>query len=171
MEIAPENNRVTMFEDRTSLDVLLGTGGDEPGIDVYCIDSDQCRRIRSFSRGESIYALSWSPGHAILAAGSKRGFLYLIVDATAREGDQDSNVRRLVHGFPILSVCFLDCVNVAVSDTAARCLIWNLSGEMKVHKLPTGRETICALFCLGGDRVAGISEQGELRTCKSTTTA
>ena len=41
----------------------------------------------------------------------------------------------MIHGAPVLSACFLDTNNLAVSDTAGRCLIWDLAGEGQPQKL------------------------------------
>ena len=104
--------------------VLLGTGGSKPGVEIYDTDSAKIEIIHSLPDGESVYALKISPDGKTLAAGTKKGFLYLITPDTEAQNDQGYAVRRIIHGAPILSVCFLDSTNLAVGDTAGRCLIW-----------------------------------------------
>lgn len=142
-------------------DVLLGTGSNKPGIERYGTDSDQTERIHSLPDGESVYAVSISPDDRMLAVGTKKGFLHLITHEQEARNKQSYSVQRIIHGAPILSNCFLGPTNLAATDTAGRCLIWDIQDKPQPKKLLTGSGMVCSLFQLHDGSLAGISSERE----------
>ena len=97
-----------------------------------------------------------------LAVGTKAGFLYWLEKQTPSEMNNEFATQKLIQGSSVLSVCFLDRFNLAVSDVAGRCLIWLLGQDKKCQKLATQGKIICALFRPDEDHLAGISLDGKL---------
>jgi len=142
--------------------ILLGKGGSKPGVTVFNTESNQAERLHSLPDGQSVYAISLSPDGNTLAAGTKNGFLYKITYEPDAKDNPENAIQKIIHGYPILSTCFLDTTNLAVSDTAGRCLTWDLAGEVEPQKLYGGKDMVCSLFQLANNNLAGISSAERL---------
>jgi len=145
-----------------SLDILLGTGGDTPGLEAYGAISERCEKLLSLPKDQSVYVVGVSPGGNIIAAGTKSGDVYWLAHRQADPENQSDSVLHLDHGAPILSLCFVDTSTLAVADTLGRCLLWQLGADTQPMELPTGRRVICTLFQPDSMHLAGLSLCGKL---------
>jgi hypothetical protein len=151
-----------MFNHWQSEDIAIGIGGREPGVGIYNIETGRTDKTISLRTGESVYAVDLSPAGDSLIIGTRAGFLYLYGKEEFLQKEGNPAPQRFIQGAAVLSLCFLDEHSVAASDTAGRCLIWELTrGSQPVH-LPTRDAAICALFQTQEGRLAGISMAGEL---------
>ena len=142
--------------------IFLGVGGKKPGLAVYDPNLHLLKRILSLPAGQSVYTIGMSDDGKLLAAGTKSGEIHRMALQPAA-GDCSYKTEPLVSSIlaPVLSVCFLDEGTFAVSDIAARCLLFQ-PGQNGPEKLPTGKRIICALFRLDDDHLAGLSTSGQL---------
>ena len=142
--------------------IFLGVGSEKPGLAVYDLNLHLLKRILSLPAGQSVYTIGISDDGKLLAAGTKSGEIHRLTLQPAT-GDCSYQTEPLISSVlaPVLSVCFLDEGTFAVSDIAARCLLFR-PGQTGPEKLPTGKRIICALFRLDGDHLAGLSTCGEL---------
>lgn len=139
--------------------VLLGRGGDSPGIEAYDAISGNLKNILSLTADQSIYAIDISPDGDIVA-GTKTGDIYWL--RHQGHGSGDFLIEQFANYTPILDVCFVGERTVAVSDTAGRCLLWRLRKDAQPDKLPTAGGVICSLFKLDDSHLAGLSVSGQL---------
>jgi hypothetical protein len=146
-----------------SMKIPLGKGGPRPGLAAYDVFTGNVDEFLRLPPGGSVYAVSASPDGQTIAAGTKTGEIYYW--PTPGEGDQENRselVRRLAHGAPVASVCFVDASTLAVADTRGRCLLWPLREGAQPEGLPAGRRIIGSLVRLDSAQVAGLSVSGEL---------
>ena len=145
-----------------SENVFLGRGGSSPGVSVYDIETCEISHMLSLPDRQSVYALALSPDGRRLAAGTRGGLLHHACNSVPSGDDDGIGIRKITHGFPILSMCFLDRDTVAVSDIVGRCLAWHLEGTPQARQLPTGGSVVCSLFRLAADRLAALTLGGRL---------
>ena len=69
------------------LNILLGRGGDEPGLDVYGAISGVRETILSLEKRQSIYAVDVSPDGNIIAVGTKTGDIYWLTPEQTNPGN------------------------------------------------------------------------------------
>ena len=137
--------------------VLLGAGGANPRVEVEGSSGAEATTLLSLSPGSSVYAIARSTRGNRLAIGTKAGKIYLL-DAVDRPG---SSVPKILNqGAPVLSLAFVDDMRLCSSDTAGRCLVWELPSPTP-QTLSTEGKTICALVQAENDLV-GLSECGFL---------
>ena len=141
--------------------VILGSGGIQPGVAVLDPDTKQLEKALKLDAGESVYAIDVSPDENILAAGTKTGFLYLL-ERDSFDSNEELQVKKLIHGSSVLSVCFIDSFNLAVTDVSGRCLLWRLGTKKTCRQIHTGNNVICSLFKISPNHMAGISVDGRL---------
>jgi hypothetical protein len=139
--------------------VLLGRGGNSPGIEAYSAISGTLEKILSLTVGQSVYAIDISPDGDIVA-GTKTSDIYWL----RQQGHEASGflVEQFANCAPILDVCFVDERTVAVSDTAGRCLLWQLRKDAQPDKLPRAGGVVFSLFRLDDRHLAGLSVFGQL---------
>ena len=116
--------------------ILLGKGGQTPGLTVYDVVSQSEKPVLSLTVGQSVYAVDVSPDGDRVVAGSKRGDLYVVPDCLSGGEGDPSAVRPCIQGVSVLSVCFLDDRHFAASDVAGRCLLWDLADGGQPSDLP-----------------------------------
>lgn len=139
--------------------IPLGRGKDSPGIDLYTVKSGHVENILSLPYGQSIYALDVSPEGTCIAAGTKTGLLYLLIKTD--ESQSENNLKRFIQGEPVLSVCFIDELNIAACDSSGRCLIWQYTNSQPAI-LPAGKGVLCSMIRIDETHFAGLSTTGEL---------
>ena len=142
--------------------VFLTYGGPTPGVAIYDIDAGQVQTIYSFPTGHSVYALAISSDGRRLVAGTKTGHLYHAKYSDGEKEDTELIRQRFLQGYGVLSVCFLDSDNIAVSDVKGRCMLWSLSGEPQLHELLVASDKACALFRLDTAHLAAITLKEQL---------
>jgi WD40 repeat protein len=144
------------------LDILLGTGGNSPGLEAYGAISGNSEKILSLQRGQSVYAVDVSPDGNAIAAATKSGDIYLLAPAEGEPERCVYSVRHSASGAPVLSVCFVDASMLAVADTVGGCLLRNAEADTQPTQLRTGDRVICSLFHLDSKCLAGLSLSGRL---------
>jgi len=107
----------------TEGNMFLGAGGRTPRVDILGDDAAQVETLLELPEGHSAYAIDVSPDGTSIAVGTKEGDLYIVSFADDSDRAQDQYVAKLIQGAPILSACFVDNTQVAVSDVAGRCLL------------------------------------------------
>lgn len=143
--------------------VLLGLGGESPGLAAYDVESDGTESILSLPPGHSVYAVGISPDGGRVVAGTKAGYLHLPADSPSIDEPHADRMGSLLQGAAVLSVCFVDDMHLAASDIAGRCLLWNLSDLARPVSLPVPRGGIVhGLFRLDGRSLAGLSTLGRI---------
>ena len=142
--------------------ILLGRGGEDPGLDVYGAISGVTETILSLETSQSIYPISVSPDGNLIAVGTKSGEIYWLCPEQVNPGNCRYSTQHLTIGAPILSLCFVDVSIVAVADTAGRCLLCQLGEEAQPAELDTENRVICSLFLLDSMHLAGLSLSGTL---------
>lgn len=147
---------------RLQQDIILGIGGDKPGLSIYDTKSGGLKRILSLPLGQSVYSVDTSGDGRLIGAGTKGGGIFRLTfqSVAANHNYQAEQLGSSVLA-PVLSVCFVDEQTFAVSDTAARCLLFS-PGQTEPDRLPTGKRVISALFRLDDRHLAGLSLAGEL---------
>ena len=143
-------------------DILLGTGGDTPGMETYGAISGGCEKLLSLPMGQSVYAVGMSPDENLIAAGTKSGDVYWLASGQVNPENPSDSVRHFNHGAPILSIYFVDTSTLAVADTVGRCLLRELGADTQPSELPTGGPVICSLFQPDSTHLAGLSLCGRL---------
>jgi len=142
--------------------VFLGLGGINPGLDIYDIETGIIEHWWSLPHGESVYALDVSLNGNRLAVGTKNGFLYHACGMETDVDEAEIPTHKITHGFSVLSICFLDSDQIAVSDINGRCLVWSLAETPHFYELPTNGQTICSLFRVDNGHLAGLTMQEKL---------
>lgn len=142
---------------RLQQDIILGIGGDKPGLSIYDTKSGGLKRILSLPLGQSVYSVDTSGDGRLIGAGTKGGGIFRLTfqSVAANHNYQAEQLGSSVLA-PVLSVCFVDEQTFAVSDTAARCLLFS-PGQTEPDRLPTGKRVISALFRLDDRHLAGLS--------------
>lgn len=151
-----------MTNDWIQTSVLLGAGGNCPGVATYRGDHDQEERFIDLPPGESVYALDVSGAGGDIVMGTKAGNLYWFNKNQSPTGGPVNLVQERTQGAPILAVCFIDPQNVAVSDAAGRCFIWPAGQENPSRTFVTDSRVICSLVKLDNNCLAGLAVTGEL---------
>jgi len=142
--------------------ILMGKGGNEPGLDLYGALSGVRETILSLEKRQSIYAVGISPNGNIIVVGTKTGEIYwLSLEKTNLESYHYS-AQHLTSGAPILSLCFVNVSTIAVADTAGRCLLWQFREDTQPTELCTDNRVIYSLFLLDSMHLAGLSLPGTL---------
>ena len=152
-------------------DFLLGRGGINPGIDVYRPTTGGTEQILSLESGQSVYALSISADNRIVAAGTKRGEIYLLrTDGQVTSDKISYKIDQFALSSPVLSLCFVNANILATADTAGTCILWRLD-KSESYRLANDGKVICSLFCADARHLAGLSVSGELVIWDWTTTS
>ena len=141
--------------------ILLGSGGDGPGVDALNIKTGEVQRLVSFEPGESVYSMSFCPDGDKLAIATKAGGIYVSDYSFAQPG-KPVTARKLGQGAAALSIVFLDEHRVAVSDTAGQSTIWSMVDSEPCDRLMSSKGAVCSLFRINHDHLAGLSVDGEL---------
>jgi hypothetical protein len=147
---------------RTSKNLILGKCGDRAGLAVYNYQTDKVQNITALPAGQDVYSVDSTDDDNLIAAGTKQGSLYWFIRQFSTVTDS-YKVKKHVKciNAPVLSVCFLDQHNLAVSDTAGRCFICSPDHD-QIRILDCEREIICSLFCPDDRHLAGLSVAGKL---------
>ncbi len=146
----------------TEGNMFLGAGGRTPRVDILGDDAAQVETLLELPEGHSAYAIDVSPDGTSIAVGTKEGDLYIVSFADDSDRAQDQYVAKLIQGAPILSACFVDNTQVAVSDVAGRCLLWNIHQNEPLRVLVVEEGVVCTLLGLDHESLVGLSSQGEL---------
>ena len=144
------------------LDILLGLGGNGPGLAAYGTMSGQLENILSLPAGQSVYTIDISPDGKVMAVGTKTGDVHWLTPGHTNQQDPGYLVKKCANGAPVLSLCFVDSSTMAVSDTIGRLLLWPLTEDGQPTRLPTSKRIICSLVRLDHEHLAGLSLPGEL---------
>jgi len=150
-----------MISECVNVKIFVTAGGDHPGVDIYDPISDRTEQLMSLPDRQSVYAVGVSPNGYSIAVGTRTGQLRWLTPAQQTESGQGWSLQEFNQGAGVLSVCFLDSRNLAVSDTAGRCLLWQHTNNQP-KKLPTGNGTVCSLLRLDCNILVGLSSTGEL---------
>lgn len=140
--------------------ILLGGGGNNPGVEVYGAVSCSLAKMLSLDVNQSVYAID-TDGKAI-AAGTKTGDVYWITPQGPELGGTGHLVQQFANGASVLAVCFLDTSTLAVADTAGRCLLLQSREETLPEELVTDKRVIYSLFRLDSKYLAGLAVNGDL---------
>ena len=150
-----------MISNKPNTNIFLTAGGSSPGVDMYNPITDRLEKILTLPAGQSVYAVDVSSDGNILAAGTRGGNVYRIAPEEQVQSNHEHSIQEFRLGASVLSVCFIDPLNLAISDTAGRCLIWHWP-TMKTKRLPVGNGTVCSLFRPDINHLVGLSSAGEL---------
>jgi len=150
-----------MISECVNAKILVTSGGDHPAVDIYDPINDHSEQLMSLPDRHSVYAVDVSPDGDSIAVGTRMGQLRWLTPAQQAESGQEWSLQEFNQGAGVLSVCFLDSRNLAVSDTADRCFLWQYA-NIQPKKLPTGNRIICSLFRLDCNNLVGLSSTGEL---------
>ncbi|MCK4341186.1 MAG: hypothetical protein KAY37_05620 [Phycisphaerae bacterium] len=146
------------------LRMYLGRGHKTPGVSVYEPVSGGLHDVLNLQATESVYALVAEDANNTAVVGTKAGLLHFAQHVTAGDSGAWQVNRSVVHGAPILSLCWIGAPHVVVSDTEGRCYVWNCNTKEPPQALPTRREAICALVARDQTHLMGLSTSGELLT-------
>lgn len=139
---------------RGPLDLLLGRGGQQPGIDRLPLHETDVMRLQQLPPGCSVYAIDADAAGTTIAAGSRAGTIHVL---------RGENSMCLEQGAPVLAVCLLDGSRLASTDTLGRCFLWELLKDLQhPRSLATEGGRICSLLGLLDDRLLGLSSEGRL---------
>ena len=142
--------------------VLLSAGGLRPHVDVLSPNGDKST-IVELRAGQGMYSVDRCPETAALAFGTRDGQVVVLGHQGWKKEEEGLNPSiSLLHGSPVLSVCWMDGLHLAGSDLAGRVLLWNLSDQTNPHLLNTGKEVVCALCRVRKDTLAGLTVEGRL---------
>jgi hypothetical protein len=141
--------------------ILLGRGGTKPGLSMYDCDTGRAQPLHNLDTGHSVYAISINIEGSGYAFGTRGG--NILWCSTSQDPSNDGEIieHEIPQGVSLLSVCLMDAVTLAASDTAGRCLIWRYN-EPTPKYLNTNKEIICALLYPDQQRLMGLSTSGRL---------
>jgi len=141
----------------------LGTGGPHPGLRLLDGNTGQTRSVLDTPSGHSVYCLDVALRLNRLALGTRGGHAWacrLTDDGRPIEGDSSN---AIMVGAPVLSVCVLSGDRLMTSDTAGRCLLWDLSDPAPVPQaLQSNGDPVCSLHRLPDDGVLGLGVEGDV---------
>jgi len=141
--------------------VFLGAGGRRPGL--WCAsDQAEVRCVLELPVGHSVYAIDANAQTGAVAVGTRRGDVEVLTWQSGDVGHGEPSRRTLYQGAPVLAVCLVGQGRLAVADTWGRCLLWRYAEEGLPVELPGADGRVCALLHLGEDRMAGLTEEGNL---------
>ena len=144
-------------------DLLLGIGGDTPGVRFLWAGRSDPGDLWPLPRGHSVYAMDVVPDQHLAAVGTRSGAIHLLSLSTVPESDKPRISASLVQGAPVLAVCLFDDGCLASTDTLGRCLLWSLRDRPGTPvELETEGGRIGSLLQLGDGTFAGLSERGYL---------
>ena len=143
-----------MNGERCPLDLLLGRGGQQPGIDRLPPNETDVMRLLELPPGCSVYAVDADATGTTIAAGSRAGTIHFL---------HGENSVCLEQGAPVLAVCLLDGLRLASTDTLGRCFLWQpLKDRQHPRSMATEGGRICSLLGLPDGRLLGLSSEGRL---------
>jgi hypothetical protein len=139
--------------------IFLSSIGCDPGMTVWDSDSDEIIKITdpSFS---NIYEMDIDCDAKLIAAGDKNGLIH-IHELNNHEDNQFPLKTTLIQGAPVLSVCWVENGQVAASDVAGRCFLWNVNDNQAFLPFQNAKNIICSMFYTD-DILTGLSIKGEL---------
>jgi len=164
MRVPPglEQEERTVTEQGLMSSLVLGTGGRQPGVWLLSLGEDHASSVLELPAGHSAYAIDLDADSGLVAVGTRAGTIH-VFSWPQRATSQAQEVLSLHQGAPVLSVCLLGPDRLVTADTAGRCLVWNLNGDLSnPQACDTGGELICSLLALPDDRLVGLSAGGRL---------
>jgi hypothetical protein len=152
-----------MNDDCPLYPILLGSGGENPRVEIFSTGSQKPREVLGLPPLNSVYAIDIRVEENLFAVGTKGGLIF-ILEGVGQHLDLEETVwnQKLAQGAPILSVCWINKDLLAVSDTAGRCFLWYLNIQMPPQPLETENGAICSLLNLKEDFLVGLSSGGTL---------
>ena len=135
--------------------VLLGRGGDSPGVEALPCNGGQPYPVVSLAPGYSVYAIAADPEAHWTAVGTRRGTIHLL-----GPGDEERAV--LDQGAPVLSLCFMGPQTLIAADSRGRCLRWDLSADPATHDALTCNDAVICRLLRIHDRLIGVCSTGGL---------
>lgn len=144
------------------LNILLGRGGQHPGLEACHAVSGRRETILTLPAGQSVYTIDVSPEGKAVAAGTKAGDVYWFEQERSSREIGSPAIRHYSQCAPVLSVRFVAPSILAAADTVGRCLLWQLRKEATPSTLPVGKGVLYSLFPLDSRHLAGLSLTGKL---------
>jgi hypothetical protein len=136
------------------LDLLLGRGGPQPGVDRLPLNETDVVRLMELPPGRSVYAVDADATGTTIAAGSRGGTIHVL---------HGENSVCLEQGAPVLAVCLLDGSRLASTDTLGRCFLWQPLKDLQHPRfMATEGDRICSLLGLPDGHLLGLSSEGRL---------
>ena len=134
--------------------VLMGTGGKNSHVEAVIVDSGETQNLIELPRMHSAYAIDIDFDNNAVAVGTKGGLIYAITE--------DGTQKPMIHGAPILSVCWVNKSLLAVSDVVGRCILWSIGRKTAPQPIETLGGVICSLLHLADGTLVGFSSTGDL---------
>jgi len=141
--------------------VFLCAGGVNPRLEIHDLERAEVCNIFHLPAFHSIYAIDLDIEKNRLAVGTKGGLIIIYQDILST-GNGPPNVYSFIQGAPILSLCWLETGELAVSDTAGRCLLWRPDRHQPPRPLPMSTAPFCSLCNLPNGQLAGLATNGAL---------
>ena len=150
----PNDCEQVMNSQRCPLDLLLGRGGQQPGIDRLPPNETDVTRLLGLPPGLSVYAVDADATGTTVVAGSRAGTIHVL---------HGENSVCLEQGALVLAVCLLDGSRLASTDTLGRCFLWEpLLDPQHPRSMLTEGSRICSLLGWPDGRLLGLSAEGRL---------
>ncbi len=143
--------------------VILGTGGESPGVVSIQAETHECSTLLPLRKGQSVYTLDLDLAGNSIAAGTRSGEVYLIKNLSPPSTSEDIQFQQYLQSAPVMSVRITGQQALISTDTLGRCLLWNPDdpGSPPRH-LETEKSVIVSLTCISGQQVAGLTTEGTL---------
>jgi len=142
-------------------EILLCSGGADPGITMLDPVDLRVHPLICLSEGNSVYTAEVSADGKSVFAGSKTGFVHLVLQSSQSNPHAIEGI-RCFQGAPILSVCPLSRCETAASDTAANIVVWDIVQQKAIRTLESPCGPVCSLFCPVEGLLAGLSVHGRI---------
>jgi hypothetical protein len=152
-----------MVESEYTFKLILGAGGELPGIAAVSPDGCETADHIKLPTGHSVYAVDVDAERGLVAAGTRAGRIELLAWQQAASSTELRPIQSLIQGAPVLSVCLLGDTHLASTDTTGRCLLWHLQQSTATPEVWTFEcGAVCALCSLPDGRLLGLTTEGGL---------
>jgi len=152
-----------MDENLLVSNLILGTGGPQPLAGLLGCDNPDIQHLLELDQGYSIYALAIDSGRNLIAAGTRGGTIELLTLNGEIESLRLRKTLSLRQGPPVLSVCFVENSQIASSDMAGGCFLWQpLDKPNNPRQLDTAGGCVCSLLHISKKQLMGLCSDGRL---------
>ena len=143
--------------------LILGAGGSEPGVQILPSNGTEAFGLAELPHGHSVYAIDVDAESGLISLGTRGGRIELLSWLDDGESFQIQRTHSLLHGAPVLLVCLLGGSQLATTDTAGRCLLWQPALDPNSpQSLEANGGCICSLLRLPNNKLLGLSAEGRL---------
>lgn len=110
----------------------------------------------------SVYAIDLEPVRGLAACATRMGTIHLLSFEAMSDTRPPREIAHLLHGRPILSVCFADTGDVVSADDSGQVLCWRRGQESVPEQWLTNGPVICSVSNQAEPHVVGLGVNGHI---------